>query len=522
MQATEWFLTPTERGNPATVVDTRHGDGAAYTLGNDVAALVHGRVYFQALYEVIEGLRGGDLLLFTDWRGDPDQLLAGPGTEVGEVLAAAARRGVVVRGLVWRSHWDRFRFSGTENRQLDADIDAAGGLCLRDMRVRVGGSHHQKLVVARHRERPQLDVAFVGGIDIGHSRGDDDQHDGDPQAQPMAAVYGPTPPWHDVQAAIRGPAVGDVEATFRERWDDPAAISRHPVGVLADWARRDRRRADRLPDQLPDPPPCGTHAVQILRTYPYRRPSYPFAPAGERSIALAYRKALTNAQQLIYVEDQYLWSAQIAEQFAEALRRAPQLRLVAVVPRYPDQDGALSLAPSAAGQGQALEVLLQAGGERVTVYNLENAAGTPIYVHAKVCIIDDTWVNIGSDNFNQRSWTHDSELACAIIDTAAGSGSGGFARTLRLQLAAEHLESDTSGTAQLIDPAPFSAAFARAAAELDRWYDTGQTGARPPGRLRRHDPPRLAPATRLWAGQVYRTFFDPDGRPTSLRRAGRH
>ncbi|MBN9620215.1 MAG: phospholipase, partial [Actinobacteria bacterium] len=228
MQATEWFLTPTERGNPATVVDTRHGDGAAYTLGNDVAALVHGRVYFQALYEVIEGLRGGDLLLFTDWRGDPDQLLAGPGTEVGEVLAAAARRGVVVRGLVWRSHWDRFRFSGSENRQLDADIDAAGGLCLRDMRVRVGGSHHQKLVVARHRERPQLDVAFVGGIDIGRSRGDDDQHDGDPQAQPMAAVYGPTPPWHDVQAAIRGPAVGDVEATFRERWDDPAAISRHP------------------------------------------------------------------------------------------------------------------------------------------------------------------------------------------------------------------------------------------------------------------------------------------------------
>ncbi|MBN9619789.1 MAG: phospholipase, partial [Actinobacteria bacterium] len=304
----------------------------------------------------------------------------------------------------------------------------------------------------------------------------------------------------------------------------------HPVGVLADWARRDRRRADRLPDQLPDPPPCGTHAVQILRTYPYRRPSYPFAPAGERSIALAYRKALTNAQQLIYVEDQYLWSAQIAEQFAEALRRAPQLRLVAVVPRYPDQDGALSLAPSAAGQGQALEVLLQAGGERVTVYNLENAAGTPIYVHAKVCIIDDTWVNIGSDNFNQRSWTHDSELACAIIDTAtdsaadtaAGSGAGGFARTLRLQLAAEHLESDSSDTAQLVDPVSFSAAFTRAAAELDRWYDIGQTGARPPGRRRRHDPPRLAPATRLWAGQVYRTFFDPDGRPTSLRRAGRH
>ena len=139
---------------------------------------------------------------------------------MANVFAAAARRGVDVRGLLWRSHLDRFRFSADENRHLGEEIEEAGGECLLDMRVRTLGSHHQKLVVLRHRGRPELDVAFVGGIDLCHSRGDD-QHRGDPQAQPMAEVYGPRPAWHDIQVALRGPAVGDVETVFRERWEDP-------------------------------------------------------------------------------------------------------------------------------------------------------------------------------------------------------------------------------------------------------------------------------------------------------------
>src|SRR5689334_22232696 len=138
MDLDAWFLTPAERGNPATVLDSRHGDGAAWTTGNHVRALEHGRAYFAELLVAVRAMRAGDMLLFTDWRGDPDERLAGPGTEVSRVLADAARRGVLVRGLIWRSHLDRFRYHESENRHLGEEIQAAGGECLLDMRVRSG------------------------------------------------------------------------------------------------------------------------------------------------------------------------------------------------------------------------------------------------------------------------------------------------------------------------------------------------------------------------------------------------
>jgi hypothetical protein len=91
------------------------------------------------------------------------------------------------------------RYHQTENRLLGETVQAAGGECLLDMRVRGGGSHHQKFVVLRHPGRPDLDVAYLGGIDLCHGRRDDASHQGDPQPCPIGPVYGPRPPWHDVQ-----------------------------------------------------------------------------------------------------------------------------------------------------------------------------------------------------------------------------------------------------------------------------------------------------------------------------------
>jgi hypothetical protein len=122
--------------------------------------------------------------------------------------------------------------------------------------------------------------------------------------------------------------------------------------------------------------------------------------------------------------DQYLWSTAVVAALARALREAPELRLIAVIPRFPDQGGRLSLPPNLVGRIDALETPQRAGGDRVAVYSPENAEGTPIYVHAKVCVVDDTWAIIGSDNLNRRSWTHDPELSCAVVDQSAADDGG--------------------------------------------------------------------------------------------------
>lgn len=532
MEPDEWLLTARERGNPATRLDAAHDDGTAWSDGNQVRPLIHGAVYFAELVSCISEMRDGDLLLFADWRGDPDQLLDGadPATgTVARVLCAAARRGVQVRGLLWRSHLDLMRFSERENRRLGELIEAAAGRCLLDLRVRPGGSHHQKFVVLRHRGRPEMDVAFVGGIDLCHGRRDDVGHAGDPQALPIAAVYGDRPPWHDAQVAIRGPAVGDVEAVFRERWQDPAPLTRDPVHRLRALFDDEDTRACALPAQLPAPRASGPHTVQLLRTYPNRWRGYAFAPRGERSIARSYFKVLRRARDLIYLEDQYLWSRQVAEPFADALAANPELRMIVVVPRWPDEDGRLSMPPSVFGRSQVLEMLDRAGGGRVAVYGPENHAGTPVYVHAKVCVVDDIWASIGSDNFNLRSWTHDSELSCAVLDqtpdrreprTAGGPGDypRAYARDLRLQLAREHLDRPDGDDADLCEPLSAFRAFARSAAALEEWYAKGRVGPRPPGRLRPYRAEHLPRWTRTWAGPIYRHVLDPDGRPAALRR----
>ena len=519
-----WLLTQAQRGNAATRV-------RPWTDGNHVRPLVHGRTYFPALAEALADAGPGDLVLFADWRGDPDEKLTDDGPTIAEALAAAARRGATVKGLLWRSHLDRLRFSTEENRDLSTDVNEAGGEVLLDQRVRPLGSHHQKFLVIRYAQHPQDDVAFVGGIDVAHGRRDDADHGGDGQTQRFARWYGRSPAWHDVQVQLRGPAVRDVEDGFRERWEDPAALSRLPWQVLPDLLRRLDRSPGHLPEPRPDPPASGTCSVQLLRTYPNRWPGYPFAPDGERGPARGYAKAMARARRLVYVEDQYLWSTDVAQVFAEALRREPGLHLIAVVPRFPDVDDRLALPAVRYGHSLALTMVREAGGERVQVLDVENRDGEPVYVHAKVCVVDDVWATIGSDNFNRRSWTHDSELTAAVVDErqddreprdpgGLGDGARAFARDLRLELWREHL--DATDDEGLVDPADAVEAVRRSAAALDAWHAGGRVGPRPPGRLRVHHTDVL-PLWQQWlVAAPYRLLLDPDGRPPRMKLHRRH
>jgi phosphatidylserine/phosphatidylglycerophosphate/cardiolipin synthase-like enzyme len=217
--------------------------------------------------------------------------------------------------------------------------------------------------------------------------------------------------------------------------------------------------------------------------------------------------------------------------FVNALTTNPELHLIAMVPRYFDQAGALTLPPNQVGREHAVSALLDAGGDRVAIFDIENRLGIPVYVHAKVCVIDDVWTSVGSDNFNRRSWGHDSEIACAVLDderdtreptdpAGLGDGARRYARDLRLRLWREHLGRAEDDDEDLLDPAEAVAVFHESAGKLERWYSDGRRGDRPPGRLRPH--PRVQPSrtTRLWAEPIYRNVYDPDGRPAALRKAG--
>jgi phosphatidylserine/phosphatidylglycerophosphate/cardiolipin synthase-like enzyme len=347
----------------------------------------------------------------------------------------------------------------------------------------------------------------------------------------MDRRYGDRAPWHDAMIEIRGPAVCDVLETFVERWDDDTPLDhRNPYRIARQRIAKMPRRPEPLPDPRDRPPRAGDHTVQVLRTYPAKRPAFPFAPHGERSIARAYARAFARARSFVYLEDQYLWSRVVARTLADALRRQPDLLVMVVVPRYPDQDGRVSGPPNRLGQIEAMSLLRDAGGDRVQFYDLENRSGVPIYVHAKVCIVDDVWMTIGSDNVNRRSWTHDSEITCAVVDATrderepADPGGDGLdarrlPRDLRLALWAEHLGTDANDP-RLVDPRAGFDLWRSTTSALDDWHDGGANGPRPPGHARVHRPDPVSAVNRLWAAPLYRLAYDPDGRPLRLRLRG--
>ena len=83
------------------------------------------------------------------------------------------------------------------------------------------------------------------------------------------------------------------------------------------------------------------------------------------------------------------------------------------------------------------------------------------------------------EELNRRSWTHDAELSCVVVDARRDStrarrsgrprrGSAVLARDVRIRLASEHLGMDRGErAADLIDPSNWFDAFAASAARLD-------------------------------------------------------
>jgi phosphatidylserine/phosphatidylglycerophosphate/cardiolipin synthase-like enzyme len=268
--------------------------------------------------------------------------------------------------------------------------------------------HHEKLVIVDD------EIAFVGGIDLTQLGGDRY----DTNAHPARGRLG----WHDASSRVRGPAVADVAAHFAARWSE---VTGEPVAA---------------PPARP-PAPAGDLDVQVVRTVPERQ--YGFLPRGDFRILEAYLRALRSAQRLVYLESQFLWAPEIVDLLAAKLRNPPydDFRIVVVL-------------PSKANNGQEdtrgqLAILADAdrGAHRFLAATISARTGRTVdrvYVHAKVGVVDDRWLTIGSANLNAHSMFNDSEMNIVLCDPA-------LARETRLRLWAEHLEREEADVAG--DPA---------------------------------------------------------------------
>ena len=485
-----WFLTAEQRGNDATRI-------RPWTEGNAVRPLVHGSTYFAVLAEALAQAGEGDLVLFSDWRGDPDERLTDDGATVAEALSAAVRRGALVKGLIWRSHLDRLRFSSEENRNLSERVNDVGGEVLLDQRVRAVGSHHQKFVVIRHPERP-------GGrrrLPRRHRPGARPARRRRPPRRPAGPAVRPP-----VRAAARRGTTSRSRSAAR-----PSATSRTssasggrtpphcpgcrgrscPTGCAARTASADRAPAGGAgparrrhlrgpaPAHLPPAPPrLPVRARRRTQRRPRVRQGAAPGPAPRLRrgpVPVVGRRR-----------------AGLRRRAAPRARAAPRSRSSRGTPT---RTAGWACRPCGSATRGPCRSCAPPAATASRSSTSRTATATPVYVHAKVCVVDDVWATVGSDNLNRRSWTHDSELTAAILDqrrdgreprdpAGLGDGARGFARELRLELWREHLDRDDDDG--LIDPARRDRGRARERGRPRRLVRRRAVGPRPPGRLRAH------------------------------------
>jgi phosphatidylserine/phosphatidylglycerophosphate/cardiolipin synthase-like enzyme len=364
--------------------------------GNRLEVLIDGE---HALERMVAEMRAATSFIhLTGWFMSPDFVMVdGPEPVVLRNLLAELARRVDVRVLLWAgAPLPVFRPSRRTARGVRDELRRAGPIhCALDKHERPLHCHHEKTIVIDGR------VAFVGGIDLTATAGDrrDSQ-----RHRPRADVG-----WHDVAAVAEGPVVADVAAHFAVRWH--------------------RVTGESLPAS-PPPADAGHSTVQLVRTVPEH--TYPGLERGSFGILETYARAIRSAQELIYLESQYLWSPEITRLLADKLRNPPseRFRVLIVLPGKPyggadDTRGALAELVAADG-----------GAKRVLACALYAPAGPVadlIYVHAKVAVIDDRILIVGSANLNDHSMFNDTEAALVTDDA-------GLAVATRRRLWAEHLE----------------------------------------------------------------------------------
>ncbi|WP_374442399.1 phospholipase D-like domain-containing protein [Stella sp.] len=317
-----------------------------------------------------------------------------------------------------------------------------------DGRHPIYAAHHQKIVTVDDA------MAFVGGIDLTVGRWDTPEHRVDdplrltPDGKPHDSV-------HDVQMAIDGEAARAIAALARQRWK-VATGELLPVEAIA---------ADPWPADLG----AGFREmpVAIART----------APAwgelrGVEECAALTRSAIAGARRSIYIEAQYLTAGAIGRWLEESLQRPEGPEVVVVATCF--SKGWLEQWIMGRNRDRLVRRLKRAdryGRLRVFCPVVpDGEASRLLLVHAKLMIVDDTFLRVGSSNLNNRSIGLDTE--CDLGIEAADEAARATIRELRHTLLGEHLGRAAAAVAAAEGP---EQSPLRAIAELNR----GRRGLRP-------------------------------------------
>lgn len=330
-------------------------------------------------------------VLLAGWAFTPSFRLSHGGPTLRELLAGAPN----VRVLAWAGaplplfHPSRKEVAASREQLVKGTrIQMA-----LDDRERPMHCHHEKLAVVDGR------VAYVGGIDLtslGGDRLDTSEH-------PARGAIG----WHDAAARIEGPLVGDVGNHIAARWRDVAGETLSAA----------------------NPASAGEVTAQFVRTVPER--VYEFAPHGDFRILEAYVRALRSAERLIYLESQFLWAPEITEILRAKLLDppTPEFRMVILLPAHPNNG-------TDDTRGQLGQLVAADRDHRLLACSLfQPGRVEQVYVHAKVGVVDDRWLCIGSANLNDHSLFNDTEACLITCDET-------LARETRLRLWREHAELD--------------------------------------------------------------------------------
>lgn len=290
-----------------------------------------------------------------------------------------------------------------------------------------GGSHHQKVLVIDDA------LAFCGGIDMTVDRWDTRDHsDGERRrVEPNGKPYGP---WHDATTMLEGPVAASLGEMCRERWRKSGGEIEAPT----------RRSGGHWPVGIK--PDFKDVAVGIARTIPEMSNQDPV-----HEIEALYVDLIARAQRWIYAESQYFASRKVAEAIAKRLQEEDGPEIVIVHPTT--AEGWLEPIAMDSARARLVEALKERDVyDRLKLYHPYTAGGQPIYVHAKVTVVDDAILRVGSSNFNNRSLRLDTECDVVIeADPKSDSETSEVIAGIRNSLLAEHLGTDCDTVEGLLE-----------------------------------------------------------------------